>query len=51
MTEYELELIRIIREHNNQEQAMLEATAIILGFLARHESSEEQAAAYLPALD
>lgn len=51
MKEYEVELISIIREHNNQEQAMLEATAIILGFLSQHESSEEQAASYLQELD
>ena len=50
MTENEKELIRIIRENDNSEQALLTATAIILGFLKQHESSEVQAPACLPAL-
>ena len=42
MTENEKELIRIIRENDNPEQALLTATVIILDFLKQHESSEEQ---------
>jgi hypothetical protein len=46
MTENEKELIRIIRENDNPEQALMTAAVIILGFLKQHESSEVQAAAY-----
>lgn len=51
MTEYELELIRMIRNEEHPEQALMVAASIIIDFLKQHESSEEQAAAYLPALD
>ena len=47
MTENEKELIRIIRENDNPEQALMTATVIILGFLKQHGSSVEQAPAYL----
>ena len=40
MSENEIELIRLIRESKNQEQALLIATAIILDFLKQHESSQ-----------
>lgn len=50
MTEHELELIRIIREHNDPEQAIMEATAIILDCLTQPESFEEQASSYLQEL-
>lgn len=42
MTEKEMELIRIIRENDNPEQALMVAATIILGFLKQLESSEEQ---------
>lgn len=47
MTENELELIRIIRENDCPENAIMIATAIIIDFLKRHESFEEQAPACL----
>ena len=50
MTENNIELINIIRENDNPEQAILTATAIILDFLKQHESSEVQAAVCLQAL-
>ena len=43
MTENEKELIKLIRENDNSEQALLTATAIILDFLKQHESFEVQA--------
>ena len=50
MTENEIELINLIRENDNPEQALMTATVIVLGFLKQLESSEEQAAAGLSAL-
>ena len=50
MTENEKELINIIRENDNPEQALMTAAVIILGFLKQHESSEVQAPVYLQAL-
>lgn len=50
MTENEKELIKLIRENDNPGEALMTAAVIILGFLKRHESSEEQVAAYLQAL-
>ena len=47
MTENEKELINIIRENDNPEQALMAAAVIILGFLKQRESSEAQAAAVL----
>ncbi len=44
MTENEIELIKLIRENDNPEQALMAATVIILGFLKQHGSSEVQAA-------
>ena len=46
MTENEKELIKLIRENDNPEQALMTATVIILGFLKQHESSEAASAAY-----
>ena len=43
-----MELISMIRENDNPEQAVMTAAVIILGFLKQHESSEVQAAAVLP---
>lgn len=50
MTDNEIELINLIRENDNPEEAIITATAIILEYLKQHESSEEQSFAYLPAL-
>ena len=47
MTENEKELIKIIRENDNPEQALVTATVIILDFLKQHESFEVQAPACL----
>ena len=46
MTENEKELIKIIRENDNPEQALMTATVIILDFLKQHESFEGQALVY-----
>ena len=43
MTDNEMELIKLIRENDNPEQALMAATVIILGFLKQHGSSVEQA--------
>ena len=45
-----MELIKLVRENDNPEQALLTATLVILGYLKQHESSEEQAAVCLPVL-
>ena len=50
MTANEIELINIIRENDNPEQALMKATAIILDFLKQHESFEGQAAVCLQEL-
>lgn len=50
MSKNEIELIDMIRENDNPEQAVMAAAVIILGYLKRHESSEEQAAAGLRVL-
>lgn len=47
MNENEKELIKMIRENDNPEEAIMTAATIILGFLKLHESSEEQAAVAL----
>ena len=47
MTENEKELIKIIRENDNPDRALMTAAVIILGFLKQHGSSEAQAAAVL----
>ena len=47
MTANEIELLKLIRENDNPEQALMTATVIILGFLKQHESSAVQAAACL----
>ena len=44
MTENERQLINIIRNNENPEQALITATAIILDFLTQRGSSEVQAA-------
>ena len=50
MTENEMELIRIIRENDNPEQALAMAVETILLYLRQHGSSQEQAAADLREL-
>ena len=50
MSENEIELIRVIRENDNPERALMAATTIILGYLKQHGSFEGQAAADLSAL-
>ncbi len=47
MTENEYDLIRIIREHDKPDAALLAAAAIILDFLKLHGSSVEPASADL----
>lgn len=47
MTDNESELIKLIRENDNPAQALMTATLIVLGYLKQHESSAEQAPAYL----
>lgn len=47
MTVNEMELLKIINENDNPEQALITATAIILDFLKQHESSEERVLACL----
>ena len=44
MSKNEIELINMIRENDNPEQALMAAATIILGYLKQHGSSEEQAA-------
>lgn len=51
MTDNQMELIRMIRECDDQEQALLTATTIILDFLKQHGSSEAQAVACPRELD
>ena len=50
MSENNMELIGIIRENDNPEQALTIAAQVILDFLAQHESSEEPVAVCLPVL-
>lgn len=47
ITENEKQLIDLIRENDNPEQAIMTAAVIIIGFLKQHESSEERAVVYL----
>lgn len=51
MTDYKTELIRLILENDNIEQAIITASVIISGLLKQHESSEEQASACLSVCD
>jgi hypothetical protein len=50
MSENEMELIKLIRENDNPDQALMVAATIILGYLKQHGSSEEQVAVGLSAL-
>ena len=47
MTDNEKELINMIRENDNPEEALMTAAVVILGFLKQHESFVEQAPACL----
>ena len=47
MTENEKQLINLIRENENSAEALMIATAIIIDYLKRHESSEAPSAACL----
>lgn len=49
MSENEKELLKLIRENDCPEQALMTATLIIVGFLKQHESSVEQASVGLQA--
>ena len=49
MTDNEMELINMIRENDNPEQALMAATVMILGFLKQHESYPKASVAYLQA--
>lgn len=50
MTENEKELIKLIRENENPEEALMTATVIILDYLKQHESSEVASVACLQGL-
>lgn len=50
MTENQKELIELIRENDNHQQALMVATLIIVGYLKQHESSVEQASVGLQVL-
>ena len=50
MTDNERKLIKLIRENDNPQQALLTAIDIILLTLVQQKSSEEQAAADLQVL-
>lgn len=47
MTDNESDLIRMIRENDNPEKALMTATAIIINFLKQQRSSVEQASVVL----
>ena len=49
MSENILELVCVLRENDNPEQACMTAAEVIIDFLKQHESSEEPASAGLPA--
>lgn len=48
MTRNELELLNMIRSHDNPEIALETALEIIISYLEQHESFEEPSVAYLP---
>lgn len=50
MTENEKELIRIIRENDKPEHALMTAIVIVLGYLKQHESYQESSAVDLRVL-
>jgi hypothetical protein len=48
MTRNELELLNMIRDHDNPEIALETALEIIISYLERHESFGEPSVVYLP---
>ena len=50
MTENAKELVNMIRESSNSEDALVTATVVILSYQKQHESSVEQAPVCLQAL-
>ena len=50
MADNEKELISIIRENDNPEEALMTAAVIILGFLKQHESCSTASVACLQEL-
>lgn len=50
MTANEIELINLIRDNENPDQALTTAVEVILIYLKQHESSEVQAAVCLQEL-
>lgn len=50
MTDNERKLIELIRENDNQEEAIIMAVSIITSFLERERPSQGQAPAYPPGL-
>lgn len=50
MTPNEAELLKLIKENDNPQQAMMTAAVIILGFLKQHGSSAEPAVVAQAAL-
>ena len=50
MTENEMELINMIRENDNPEQALMATAVIILGYLKQHESYPKASVACLQVL-
>lgn len=50
MTDNERELIKLIRENDNPEEALVTAVNTILCFLGQHESFEEQVPVCLQVL-
>ena len=51
MSKYDMELVRLIREHDEPEKALVIAMEVITSFLTQHGSSEEPSVACPPALD
>ena len=51
MTDYKTELIRLILENDNIEQAIMTASAIITDLLKQHELLEEQTLSCLQVID
>ena len=50
MTNNEIELLKLIRENDNPELALMTAATIIIGFLKQHESNSKPFAADLQEL-
>ncbi len=50
MSENEIKLLKLIRENDKPERALMTAALIVLGFLKQHESSAIQASADLREL-